>query len=146
MITAKQRCLLRLPSARRVAILPLSQAQLGTAVGRCRVVPVPRRKAATAAATSSAPEQNSRRWASAQGTQQVLLDGQASIGAPSADRLQQHIAGLLDWLDSRQPPKFLWRTLAAVLLGGQALQRIVQGAVGVGCNVCSCLTLWQAVQ
>lgn len=44
--------------------------------------------------------------------------------------------GVWDWLCSRKPPKSLWRTIAALVLGGEALVRILQGAwplpVGVG--------------
>lgn len=36
-------------------------------------------------------------------------------------------AGLLDWADSFKPPKYLWRTMAALVLGGEVMVRILQG-------------------
>lgn len=32
-----------------------------------------------------------------------------------------------DWLCSIKPPKTVWRTVAALVLGGEALVRILQG-------------------
>ena len=37
------------------------------------------------------------------------------------------LAGAVRWLGKVEPPKALWRTVAALILGGQALQRILQG-------------------
>lgn len=37
-----------------------------------------------------------------------------------------------DWLCSIKPPKTLWRTVAALVLGGEALVRILQGEAGEG--------------
>lgn len=36
-------------------------------------------------------------------------------------------AGFVNWVNTCKPPKYLWRTLAALLMGGQALVRILQG-------------------
>lgn len=36
-------------------------------------------------------------------------------------------AGFVNWVNTSKPPKYLWRTLAALLMGGQALVRILQG-------------------
>lgn len=35
--------------------------------------------------------------------------------------------GAVKWLGKVEPPKALWRTVAALTLGGQSLQRILQG-------------------
>lgn len=35
----------------------------------------------------------------------------------------------MDWVDGFQPPKYLWRTLAALVLGGEVMVRILQGKV-----------------
>ncbi|KAA6428736.1 MAG: TRIGALACTOSYLDIACYLGLYCEROL chloroplastic-like [Trebouxia sp. A1-2] len=35
----------------------------------------------------------------------------------------------VNWVNTSKPPKYLWRTLAALLMGGQALVRILQGKV-----------------
>ena len=37
------------------------------------------------------------------------------------------VAGFVNWVNTSKPPKYLWRTLAALLIGGQALVRILQG-------------------
>ena len=34
---------------------------------------------------------------------------------------------LQKWLESAKPPKWLWRTIAAVVLGGQVATRILKG-------------------
>jgi hypothetical protein len=49
--------------------------------------------------------------------------------AKSSGSLQQVLAGTWAWLCSIKPPKSLWRTFAAFVLGGQALVRILQGEV-----------------
>ena len=38
--------------------------------------------------------------------------------------------GLLDWADSFKPPRYLWRTVAALVLGGEAMVRILTGGCG----------------
>ena len=37
-------------------------------------------------------------------------------------------AGAVDWINARDPPKWLWRSVAALVLGGQVLTRVLQGA------------------
>ena len=37
-------------------------------------------------------------------------------------------AETVDWINARDPPKWLWRTVAALVLGGQVLTRVLQGA------------------
>jgi hypothetical protein len=36
-------------------------------------------------------------------------------------------AGFLTWLNSSSPPKWLWRTISALILGGQVMTRMLQG-------------------
>ena len=37
------------------------------------------------------------------------------------------LADLVDWINARDPPKWLWRSVAALVLGGQVLTRVLQG-------------------
>ena len=37
------------------------------------------------------------------------------------------VAVLQKWLETAKPPKWLWRTIAAVVLGGQVATRILKG-------------------
>ena len=37
-------------------------------------------------------------------------------------------SGFTNWVNASQPPKWLWRTVAALLMGGQALARILKGS------------------
>ena len=54
-------------------------------------------------------------------------------------------AGLVNWVNTSKPPKYLWRTLAALLMGGQALVRILQGgymlAAPPPCSMMTCLVM-----
>ena len=55
-------------------------------------------------------------------------------GIHLSDSVRARNAGLMDWVDSFRPPKYLWRTLAALVLGGEVMVRILQGeCVSVGC-------------
>ena len=38
-------------------------------------------------------------------------------------------AVLQKWMESAKPPKWLWRTIAAVVLGGQVATRILKGRI-----------------
>ncbi len=38
-------------------------------------------------------------------------------------------AETVDWINARDPPKWLWRTVAALVLGGQVLTRVLQGVL-----------------
>ena len=48
-----------------------------------------------------------------------------AVGA--AGGLKQLLRAVYDWLCSIKPPKSLWRSIAALVLGGEALVRILQG-------------------
>ena len=50
-----------------------------------------------------------------------------------------HCAGFLTWLNSSSPPKWLWRTISALILGGQVMTRMLQGGQPSRlCLPCSC--------
>ena len=46
--------------------------------------------------------------------------------------LRQLLGGAYDWLCAVKPPKWAWRSMAALVLGGEALVRILQGARAAG--------------
>lgn len=52
---------------------------------------------------------------------------QASGGGSEVGAIAQLLQGVWGWLNSLQPPKTLWRSIAALVLGGEALVRILQG-------------------
>lgn len=87
--------------------------------------------AAAAAVDDSGKGEN--RWEAAQGQRDVLYSYpelarlQNAEHEPQCDRLTFQIAGVLRVLNAIDPPKPLWRTVAAVVLGGQALKRIAEG-------------------
>ena len=55
-------------------------------------------------------------------------EGEAAPPAAGAGGLQQLLRAAYGWLCSLKPPKSLWRSIAALVLGGEALVRILQGA------------------
>lgn len=61
---------------------------------------------------------------------------QAQQGSPEGP--MQRVRGGLDRLNSRfRPPRYLWRTVAAVVLAGQSITRILQGGWAGGREVWS---------
>lgn len=50
------------------------------------------------------------------------------IAADKQKMVPRH-AGLLAWLNRSNPPKWLWRTISALILGGQVMTRMLQGAL-----------------
>ena len=53
---------------------------------------------------------------------------------------------LQKWLEAAKPPKWLWKTIAAIVLGGQVATRILKGecvtpATAAGAT-CVCITIW----
>ena len=92
--------------------------------------------------TRTAKRQYSTVTQAASAAQQPISDGLAGTGAgralpsmqvacstlSSTSTLISMSAGFINWVNTSKPPKYLWRTLAALLMGGQALVRILQGA------------------
>lgn len=80
---------------------------------------------------------------------QQLPCGKSKSGLPAVlltDALARRplpIAGLLDWVDSFKPPKYLWRSLAALVLGGEVMVRILQGESLPQCTVQCAPLLWE---
>lgn len=91
--------------------LPAALQQLPQAPRRCR--------AARASTTNIA----------ATGGEGSSGSGDAAAAAPSgeAGTLQGLLRSIYDWLCRVKPPRTLWRSLSALVLGGQALVRILQG-------------------
>lgn len=75
-----------------------------------------------------------RRHAAAPAAVATTGDG-GSSGEPApqavgaAGGLKQLLRAVYDWLCSIKPPKSLWRSIAALVLGGEALVRILQGKI-----------------
>ncbi|KAI7842873.1 hypothetical protein COHA_003490 [Chlorella ohadii] len=76
-----------------------------------------------------------RRRAAAPAAVATTGDGSSGGGEPkppavgAAGGLKQLLRAAYDWLCSIKPPKSLWRSIAALVLGGEALVRILQGKV-----------------
>ncbi len=74
-----------------------------------------------------------RRRAAAPAAVATTGDGSSCGGEPTppavgaAGGLKQLLRAAYDWLCSIKPPKSLWRSIAALVLGGEALVRILQG-------------------
>lgn len=49
----------------------------------------------------------------------------------AADRnvIVERLQNTLTWLNASKPPKWLWRTIAALMLGGQVMTRMLQGKI-----------------
>ena len=69
-----------------------------------------------------------------------------SSGASSGGGgLMQQLEFVWTWVGGLKPPKSLWRTIAALVLGGEALVRILQGEPAANCRrhaVPPCLQTW----
>ena len=51
------------------------------------------------------------------------------IGTQLKETLHGLLFNALSWLASYKPPRYLWRTVAALVLGGEVLVRILQGKI-----------------
>ncbi|KAK9828848.1 hypothetical protein WJX72_002391 [[Myrmecia] bisecta] len=49
--------------------------------------------------------------------------------APTSLTLKQRLQGFLTLLQTSKPPKYMWRTVGAIVLGGQVMVRILKGKV-----------------
>lgn len=58
------------------------------------------------------------------GGSKTPLGGGGEVGA-----IAQLLRGAWGWLNGLQPPKSMWRSIAALVLGGEALVRILQGTL-----------------
>lgn len=64
------------------------------------------------------------------------------FGMPTGLRCVRCCPGFMNWVNTSKPPKFLWRTLAALVMGGQALVRILQGVACLSTHCTQCSPLW----
>lgn len=85
----------------------------------------PQRPSLTAAPRRQAPSA-ARNIATTGGSSRAAEPSGAAGGGGGGNALLL-LQGAWEWLCSIKPPKSLWRTIAAVVLGGQALVRILQG-------------------
>lgn len=100
---------------------------------------------------SSIAASRRRRHAAAPAAVATTGDG-GSSGEPAPQAvgavggLKQLLRAVYDWLCSIKPPKSLWRSIAALVLGGEALVRILQGEGRLALRVCAACVLRVAVR